>query len=288
MTDNTFNENGAKIPMTTVPSEIQQRVNARLHECIAIANTKYSHLNLQFPNIDYKLRGTNAGVAQVSKWLLSFNSVLLMENLDHFIKQTVPHELAHLIAGKINPNEARAVVLDNQAAFGFYRKKPQHHGPTWQSVMHLFGLPATRCHQYDVKTVKRTKSTSRVFCCRTCGKEYTLGLKSIQKWQRNSYGIWGRCCGRYKGTLVPKEQLAIIENGKTIIQLPASGSLTLELPKDLPVINGTIVSKMTKCRQIYGSDPFAARSWIINRFVKEAGCTKAGANTYYYQLSKRY
>ena len=61
---------------------------------------------------------------------------MLLENSDEFIRQVVPHELAHLIVYQV-----------------FGQVKP--HGQEWQSVMtQLFNLPADTCHQFDVENVQ--------------------------------------------------------------------------------------------------------------------------------------
>ena len=56
--------------------------------------------------------------------------------MDEFIRQVVPHELAHLIVYQM-----------------FGRVKP--HGKEWQLVMNeIFKLPAYTCHQFDIKMCK--------------------------------------------------------------------------------------------------------------------------------------
>ena len=67
---------------------------------------------------------------------IKFNRTLLLENSDEFIRQVVPHELAHLIVYQV-----------------FGRVKP--HGQEWQAMMtQLFNLPADTCHQFDVESVQ--------------------------------------------------------------------------------------------------------------------------------------
>lgn len=46
-------------------------------------------------------------------------------------------------------------------------------------------------------------------------------------------------------------------------------------------------TKIAKCRAIYAASPEGTlKADIVARFVNEAGCTPAGANTYYVTLSK--
>jgi SprT protein len=92
------------------------------------------------PEVSFKLRGQKAGVAHLTENKLRFNPQLYRENRDDFLKQTVPHEVAHLIAHQL---------------FGL---KIQPHGEEWQLIMRgVYELPPNRCHSYDVKrrTVNR-------------------------------------------------------------------------------------------------------------------------------------
>ena len=68
----------------------------------------------------------------------------MQENTDEFIRQVVPHELAHLIVYQM-----------------FGRVKP--HGREWQLVMNkIFKLPADTCHQFDIKNVQ---GKTFEYCC---------------------------------------------------------------------------------------------------------------------------
>jgi SprT protein len=94
------------------------------------------------PRVKFELRGTVAGRAYYSKNLIQFNPILLDENPEHFVKQTVGHEVAHL------------------AAFVKHGGQIRPHGSEWSRVMWALGLPAKRCHNYDISTVtgRRPKS----------------------------------------------------------------------------------------------------------------------------------
>jgi SprT protein len=103
------------------------------------------HYQLDFPDaeIDFSLRGRCAGQAQLTasgKTRLRINLQLLNENLDDFLRQTIPHEIAHLV-----------VLWQTRKA----RKKPKPHGPEWQRVMRdCFELKPIRCHSYQTKPAR--------------------------------------------------------------------------------------------------------------------------------------
>jgi SprT protein len=87
--------------------------------------------------IDFSLRGRCAGQARVDRnghTSLRINQQLLAENLDDFLKNTIPHEIAHLVVNWKAHKRCR---------------RPRPHGPEWQAVMqNCFGLEPVRCHAY--------------------------------------------------------------------------------------------------------------------------------------------
>lgn len=104
--------------------------------------------------IKFDLTGKAAGMALFphrATSIIRFNALLLIENREDFLKRTVPHEVAHVIARNI---------------FG---KKIKPHGVEWKQVMKLFGAEASRCHSYDVsRSTRRTLKRFSYHCeCRT-------------------------------------------------------------------------------------------------------------------------
>ncbi|KEQ13777.1 hypothetical protein GZ77_15940 [Endozoicomonas montiporae] len=84
------------------------------------------------PAILLNLRGETAGQAWPERNQLRLNRVLLEENQQHFLKHTLGHEVAHLIADQV---------------FG---RKIRPHGREWTFIMEqVFNLPAKRTHSYD-------------------------------------------------------------------------------------------------------------------------------------------
>ena len=114
---------------------LKMQVQRKLAETLQLAENHFQR-TFSVPTISYELRGVKAGVAYLQKNEIKFNRTLLLENSDEFIRQVVPHELAHLIVYQV-----------------FGQVKP--HGQEWQSVMtQLFNLPADTCHQFDVENVQ--------------------------------------------------------------------------------------------------------------------------------------
>ena len=114
-----------------------EQLHDRLEACYRLAE---SHFQRTFPRpqVSFRLRGQKAGVAHLSENLLRFNPQLYEENREDFLRQTVPHEVAHLIAHQL------------------YGGRIRPHGPEWQAIMReVYGLPPLRCHSYRVPASRR-------------------------------------------------------------------------------------------------------------------------------------
>ena len=81
------------------------------------------------------IRGKTAGYFRMHRngyTIINFNAALFKRHAEDFLVQTVPHEVAHLVA------------------YQHYGAKIRPHGQEWQSIMQLFGADVSRCHNYDV------------------------------------------------------------------------------------------------------------------------------------------
>ena len=97
------------------------------------------HFNLQgkTPQVRFDIRGNTAGQFKRSENAIRYNFGIIEQNYEKFLARTVAHETAHAIQYKIS-----------------YSAKP--HGSEWKRVMQFFGVPSTRCHNYDLSVVKST------------------------------------------------------------------------------------------------------------------------------------
>lgn len=158
-----------------VPAVVKARVEKKIADCLAIANKHYNPmLPFKTPTIKYEVRGTVGGYARFNQWEVDFNSVLLMENLEHFIESTVPHEVAHLIDHAVNGIQRRGY-------------KTISHGWTWKTVMHLFGCDGNRTHKYDVKNAQVKKKAKYHYICEGCKKDVFMGPVRHKKHKINGY-----------------------------------------------------------------------------------------------------
>lgn len=107
---------------------------------------QYFNREFEPPSVIYNVRGVKAGVAYLSQNQIRLNPILLAENGERFIRQVVPHELAHL------------VVFQQ-----FGRVKP--HGKEWKRVMEqVFGVPAEIYHRFDTQTVQGSTFAYQCAC----------------------------------------------------------------------------------------------------------------------------
>lgn len=255
-----------------ITKSIKAEVEQKLAECIAIAERKFGR-KFPMPSVTYQLRGTTAGTAQVSANHINLNAVLLLENGADFINRTVPHEFAHIVDYVLHPeNFQRSAPVSRWSSA---RGKRSVHGPTWKAIMVAFGAEPSRCHSFDVASVRK-KTTKYVWVCPTCGAEAELGPKRHAKMESGASRYWVPGCGNHaryvhKDTTAPAPKVA-----------PKAAPKAVAKPAARVVPVGTL-SKMDKCRALF--DPNATRAENIRQFVL-CGCTPAGAGTYYNTIKK--
>lgn len=118
----------------------------RLEYCYQLAEQRFGKPFVR-PQVHLDLRGQKAGVAYLYRNLLRFNHQMYLDNHEDFLHQTVPHEVAHLIAHQV------------------YGERIRPHGREWQHLMtDLYGLPAQRCHTYAVAPRRSTQYLYRCGC----------------------------------------------------------------------------------------------------------------------------
>ena len=118
-----------------LPIAVQQAVMRSLRDNLAQANLKLG-CSYPEPTLVYQQRGTSAGTAWLESYEIRLNPVLLMENVEAFINEVVPHELAHLLVWK-----------------RFGRVAP--HGKEWKWMMEsVLGVPARRTHQFELQSIQ--------------------------------------------------------------------------------------------------------------------------------------
>jgi SprT protein len=153
-------------PETSLP--ITTQVRNRVEECFVTAE-KFYNQKLPRCTINFELTGTKAGTANYGKKLLRFNRKLLVDNPEHFFKDTIPHEVAHIVDIHFN-----------------YKQGWSAHGRSWQKVMiEVFRIPPKRCHNLDTSKVKR-KTKQFIYLCGCPGRKHPCGQIRHNKIKKNA------------------------------------------------------------------------------------------------------
>jgi len=260
-----------------VTNDVKRRVKATIEKCIVTANAHYDH-KFKYPTVIYTKRGAVAGTACDADYSINLNSVLLMENVEDFLKRTVIHEFAHLVDG----------IINTAAKAGRWGRKRDIHGPRWKAIMRLLGGPTSRCHSYDttnssVKRAKRPSTKVHIWKC-GCGVGRVVITPAKHRRMLNiahtGYGVYRRGhtaarCGNYSYFGTTANELKPMPL-PIAAQAPAAPRATTTPKK----------TKLDICREWFS--PVSSRTLMINTFMQEAGCTKAGAATYYAKIKKEF
>lgn len=165
----------SKTSAPPVPRPLQQAAQQTVAKYIEMAQKVFGK-PLPMPKLAFDLRGKTAGRAWLQKDVVQLNSVLYLENEQGFHDDTIPHEVAHLVAHWL------------------YGRGISAHGKEWQDVMRALGKQPTRCHTYDTSNSAVTKK--KVWVCGCPGRTFPLGP------QRNAQARRGLLsCKRCKQTL---------------------------------------------------------------------------------------
>ena len=136
-------------------------------------------LNLAMPRVEirFDLRGTAAGQARMrdgSFALIRYNAALLGLHPEVFVAETVPHEVAHVVA------------------FTKHGACIRPHGAEWQAVMRHFGVEPSRCHRYDVSKL-RTRSLQRFLYRCGCGTHQISSIRHNRICRQGTVYLCRRC-----------------------------------------------------------------------------------------------
>jgi len=125
----------------------------------------------------FNLQGTTAGLAYYKANKIHLNHGLLIRNKQDFLSQTIPHEIAHLVA------------------FRVFGESGIGHGKEWKFVMRVFGIEPNRCHKYDVSETKRKRTIKRyLFSCGCESKLHEITPQQFEKVMQKKCDISCRRC----------------------------------------------------------------------------------------------
>ena len=158
-------------------------VDARIAECVTALRATPGFAC--FPDVRrYFYTGSSAaGTAHCGQDMIGLHATLLTENLQSMLRETVPHEIAHL------------------AAFWYWqqdiymRRCPKGHGREWQRIMRgVFGVEPERTHNYSMANVKVRRQARWAFGCGCPGRVHNVPTVRKNKYlSRPGMFICRRC-----------------------------------------------------------------------------------------------
>jgi predicted SprT family Zn-dependent metalloprotease len=133
--------------------------------CIEAAEAKFGKL----PNIEirYDLKGRAAGQAgrRAGVYFVRFNKEAMQVNWEHMVQETIPHEIAHIVA----------FAMPQLGATG--------HNSQWRAISQTLGCKGARCHTMKLTPAKRRDIKRFVY--EMDGKEFLVGPKHHNLIQRH-------------------------------------------------------------------------------------------------------
>ena len=111
--------------------------------------------------IRFDLRGRSAGMVRFGngpETVIRYNALLLAQNGQHFLRSTVPHEVAHIVSHTLHGRSIRP------------------HGPEWLEVMSFFGVEGKRCHNYDVSRARARRLKRFNYRC-SCREHHLTSIR---------------------------------------------------------------------------------------------------------------
>lgn len=147
-----------------VPAALRLRAREVIAQYVERGNAEQGS-KLRMPTCSFDLTGTTAGLADFRRNHVRLNAVLLMENTQLFITDTIPHEVAHLVCRNLHGAEVAS------------------HGPEWQRVMRRFGIAPKRTHAMDTKNA--VTSVVYEFKC-ACVKPHEIKEARAKRYKRSN------------------------------------------------------------------------------------------------------
>lgn len=234
-----------------------RKFNVRVTEVLELAKQLFDvHFNPEDVTVRYDLRGKCAGMAIMHRgqYSLRFNVEAINNHFDDMFDNTIPHEVAHLVC-YAKPNLGK------------------DHNAGWKRVCRMLGGDDSRTHSMKLTPAKRVNEFEYVLPSGNKVKLKTIRHNRLQRRQVSAY--------RYgsTGERITADMWVGQQSKPKRTPSPKSTQKSTKTPS-----NG--LSKKQIAQQILIENPNMSRAQLIELFMVTAGLTKAGASTYYYNLTK--
>lgn len=159
-------------PLT--PAELEAQIETLTRELVVRAAARWPRARIRLPNIVYRLRGRAAGEACAQKNTTNYNRFLMEKYGEAFVREIVPHEVAHLIVAAI------------------CRRRVKPHGEEWRAVMAFFGRAPRVRHEFDAPFARRERRVE--YAC-ACDTTHQLTMRAHRRIRRGTRVYSCRVCG---------------------------------------------------------------------------------------------
>lgn len=175
---------------TPVPSTLQEAILHKIESCIYMAEIKLG-ITQPMPSVNFDLKGTTGGTANVFTNTISVNRILFLENVNEYIEKIIPHEVSHLVAFKKFGMNIRA------------------HGKEFKYVMRMLGVTPFRCHTLNAQNARVRKVKRYAYECVHCQTNLLLTSHQHNKQLANRNAFKHTKCGMI-GNLIFKNQIEML------------------------------------------------------------------------------
>jgi len=150
---------------------LREGAKAAIRGCLNKAEEIYGR-TFETPTVDFAKRGRTAATANSATWVININEALYHGNIADFLGETIPHEVAHLVADRIAGKRCK-------------------HNTFWLSVARSLGCTRAnaRYHNYDTsETQQKVKQRKWRYMCPRCGADdFVLSTNRHNKMQRRTH-----------------------------------------------------------------------------------------------------
>lgn len=121
----------------------------------ALVRTRPGFAGFRTPDVYFYDKRRAAGLAHPMQHRVGFHATLLAENFDSMLRETVAHEVAHIV-----------VYWKWRVVASMGARRPQPHGCEWRAVMSgLFNVEPERTHSYDMGNVAVRRQRRWAYAC---------------------------------------------------------------------------------------------------------------------------
>lgn len=230
--------------------------------------------------ISFNIRGGVAGRAshRYGRFSLAYNPEAVVNHTDEMTKDTIPHEVAHLVCFA-NPKLGR------------------NHDAGWKRVCRMLGGDDSRTHDMVLtpgKAIRRYEYNVN-------GEVLVVGPKHHKAIQGGATTLYSK---RSRQTILASHFVRSIGHDETMqkraarreqrtgqpqpapqpIQVPRMNTNLPLIKPPTPQFNTGFKTKRQLAEEIFKANPQATRAQMIKLFMAQADMTANGAATYYYNI----